>query len=138
QLPGELREHLVLLVGLRMLRVRAWLTGVVPEVLVAREEPQAIADNRTAEVGGEVPIPCALISTFQRAGTWIGESDRLARQAGRLSVVGRVVEKPVAALSRDHVDDGALHVAELGRRPDRLDVHFLNEVDAWLRSRDAV
>ena len=36
------------------------------------------------------------------------------------------------------VDHGALHVAELGGRADGLDLHFLNEVDARLGSRDAV
>ena len=66
------------------------------------------------------------------------EQHRLAGQAGRLSVVRRVVQKPLAALPGDDVDHRALHVAELGGRADRLDLDFLNEVDARLGSRDAV
>ena len=72
------------------------------------------------------------------AGAVIRERDRLAGQAGRLPVVRRVIQKPLASLPGDDVDHGALHVAELGGRADRLDLHFLNEVDARLGSRDAV
>ena len=39
-LPRELREHLVLLVGPRMVRVRARLTVVVAQILVSAEEPR--------------------------------------------------------------------------------------------------
>ena len=61
----------------------------------------------------------------------------LVRPAG-LPIVRRVVQKPLASLPGDDVDHGALHVAELGGRADGLDLHFLNEVDARLGSRDAV
>jgi hypothetical protein len=37
----------------------------------------------------------------------------------------------------DDVDHGALHVAELGGRSDSGDLYFVNEIDTWLRSRDA-
>jgi hypothetical protein len=36
----------------------------------------------------------------------------------------------------DDVDHGALHVAELSGRPDTGDLHFVDEIDTWLRSRD--
>ena len=66
-----------------------------------------------------------------------GPRDRLAGQAGRLRVVRRVVQKAIAALPGDDVEDGALDVAELGGCSDGLDLDFLNEVDARLGARDA-
>ena len=54
--PRELREDLVLLVGSRERRVRAWLTVVVAQVLVSGEEPESLAHNRTAEVRREVAV----------------------------------------------------------------------------------
>ena len=54
QLPRELREELVLLVGPRELGIGARLAVVVAQVLVAGEEPQAVADRRAAEIRREV------------------------------------------------------------------------------------
>jgi hypothetical protein len=39
-------------------------------------------------------------------------------------------------LPGDDVDHGALQVAELSGRPDTGDLHFVDEIDTWLRSRD--
>src|SRR5439155_1765375 len=61
QSPRELREDLVLLVGSREIRIAAWLTVVVAQILVSRKEPQPIANNRTAEARREVAVPGALV-----------------------------------------------------------------------------
>ena len=53
-------------------------------------------------------------------------------------MVGRIMLKAVTARLADHVYDGALDIAVLDRRADGLDLQFLNEVDAWIGSRDAV
>ena len=55
-LPGQLPEDLVLLVGPGERRVRARLAVVVAQVLIAAKEPEALADRRTAQVGREVAI----------------------------------------------------------------------------------
>ena len=65
QSPRELREDLVLLVGPREVRVGAGLAVVVAQILVAREEPQPIANNRTAKVRREVAVPDALVPAIQ-------------------------------------------------------------------------
>ena len=57
QLPRELREDLVLLVGPRECRIGAGLAVVVAQILVSGEEPQPIANSRTAEVRREVAVP---------------------------------------------------------------------------------
>ena len=67
-----------------------------------------------------------------------GYPDRLAGEACALPVVRRVIQEVFASLLRDDIDHRALHVAELHRRPDGLDLHFLDEVEAWLGPRDAV
>ena len=72
QLPRELREDLVLLVGPRELRIGARLTVVVAQILVSREEPQPIANRRTAEVRREVTVPGALVAACRLAGAGNG------------------------------------------------------------------
>src|SRR4029453_329297 len=64
------------------------------------------------------------------AGGGIRKHRWLTRQRGRLPVVRRVVQEAVAALARNHVDDGTLHVAELGRCTDALHLYFLDEINA--------
>ena len=71
------------------------------------------------------PVPMAIRHSFT---CW--------RQTGRLSVVRRVVREPVASLSRDHVEDGALDIAVLCGYAHGLHLHFLNHVDAGLGARD--
>ena len=83
QLPRELREDLVLLVGPRECRIGARLTVVVAQILVSREEPQPIANDRTAEVRREVTVSGALVAACRLAGAGIRQRDRLAGQAGR-------------------------------------------------------
>ena len=61
QPPRELREDLVLLVRPGKCRVGAGLAVVVAQILVSREEPQPIANDRTAEVRREVTVPRALV-----------------------------------------------------------------------------
>src|SRR5258708_417294 len=61
QSPRELREDLVLLVGPREIRVRAWLAVVVAQILVSREEPEPIANNRPTEACRQIAIPRALV-----------------------------------------------------------------------------
>ena len=46
--------------------------------------------------------------------------------------------KAIAAGLADDVDYGALDIAVLDRRPHRLNLQFLNEVDAWIGPRHAV
>src|SRR4051812_27770388 len=65
--PCELCEDLVLLVGPRETRVRTRLTVVVAQVLISREKPEAVANNRTAEVRREVTVPVALVAAWQCA-----------------------------------------------------------------------
>src|SRR5205823_278644 len=135
QSPRELREDLVLFVGPREFRFAARLTVVVAQILVSGKEPQPIANNRTAKRRREIAVPGALVPACLLAGASNEEPHRLAGQSGRLCIVRRVVQKPLASLPGDDVDHGALHVAELGRRANRLDVYFLNELDARLGSR---
>ena len=138
EFPRELREDLVLLVGPRERRAGARLTVVVAQMLVSREEPQPIANNRAADVRREVTVPVALVAALQSAGAGNRTSYRLAGQASRLPPVRGVIRKPLAPLPGDDVDHGALHAAELGGRAHGLDLHFLNEVDTRLGPRDAV
>src|ERR671924_824501 len=65
ELPGKLREDLVLLVGPGESRIRPWLTIVVAQVLVTGKEPQAIAKDRTAHVCREITVPGAFVAAFQ-------------------------------------------------------------------------
>src|SRR5207249_1813648 len=104
------------------------------QILVSRKEPQPIANNRTAEARREVAVPGALVPAlpFRGLRSIQCEQYRLAGQAGRLPVIRRVVQKAVAALPGDDVDDGPLGVAVLGGSPHGLDLYFLNEVDARL------
>src|SRR5215203_4941477 len=87
QLPRELRERLVLLVGPRERRAGARLTVVVAQMLVSREEPQPIANSRSAEAGREVAVPVAFVPTLQSAGVGNRKPYRLASQASRLTPV---------------------------------------------------
>src|SRR6185295_10465583 len=59
--PRELREDLVLLVSPREIRVGAWLAVVVAQILIPREEPQSIPNDRSTEVGREVAIQGPLV-----------------------------------------------------------------------------
>jgi hypothetical protein len=117
--------------------IAAWLAVVIAQMLVSREEPQPIANRRTADVRREVTVPATFVAALALAGA-VGEAYRLAGQAGGLPIIRGVIQKALASLSGNDVDDGTLNVAVLGGRPDRLDLYFLNEVDAWLGSRDAV
>ena len=138
QAPGELREDLVLLVLPRKIRIGARLTVGVAQALVSGEEPQPIANDRAAEAGREVAVLRALVAAVQLPRRVVREPHRLAGQRGGLPVVGRVVVKAVAAGFGDDVHDGALDVAVLDRRAHGLDLQLLDEVDAWIGSRDAV
>ena len=138
QPPRDLAEDLVLLIGSRECRVGAGLTVVVAQVLISPEEPQAIANSGTAQVRRHVPVPGPLIPALPCRGCCQREHHRLAGQAGHLPIVRRVVQKPGASLSRHDIDHGALNVAVLSGRPDRLDVHFLNKINARFGSGDAV
>ena len=135
QPPIQLREDLVLLVGSWKGRIGARLAVVVAQMLVSREEPQPIAHRGTTDVRGQVLVFDAFVAARQAAGAWNDELFWLAREPGRLAVVRRVGEKPVAPLPCHDVDHGALHVAVFGRSPDRLDLHFLDEVDPRFGSR---
>ena len=84
QTPRELREDLDMLVGPRVRRVGARLTVLVAQVLVAGEEPQAIANRRTADVRREVVVPCAFVAALLTGGSEIGEGRR-AGSSGRPS-----------------------------------------------------
>ena len=138
QPPGELREELVLLVLPRQRRVGAGLAVVVAQVLVSGEEPQAIARHRAAEGRGEVLEPGPLVAAHRLARTQIGELHGMTGEAGELRMGGRLEPQLLAPVPGDHVDHGALHVAEFGRGADGLDVHFLDEADARFRSCNPV
>ena len=118
-------------------RIGAGLAVVVAQTLVSAEEPQPIANGRTAETAREVLVLRASVTALLSLGAEIRERNRLAGESRRLSEVRRVEEKPLAALFGDDVDHPALHVAELRGRPDGVDLHFLDEIDARLGSRDA-
>src|SRR6478735_2616896 len=77
QLPRDLHEDLVLLVGPGELWIAAGLAVVVAQMLVSREEPQAIANRRTADVCREVTVPGTFVGAFLLAGA-IWESHGLA------------------------------------------------------------
>src|SRR5262249_40422656 len=99
-------------------------------MLVTGKEPQSIAHNRPAQIRRHIAIPNPLIAALRVAGGGIRKHRWLTRQRGRLPVVRRVVQEAVAALARNHVDDGTLHVAELGRCTDALHLYFLDEINA--------
>src|SRR5829696_7258967 len=107
-------------------------------MLVSNEEPQPVVNSRAADVRREVAVPVALVATLQSAGSGNRTLYRMAGQGGRLPPVRGVIQEPLAPLPGDDVDHGSLHAAELGGRPDGLDLHFLNEVDTRLGARDAV
>ena len=134
--PRELRENLVLLVGPRERRVRAGLTVIVAQVLIPSEKPEPVANHGTAEIRREVTVTGALVPA-RRLATRDREPDGLAGQAGRLPEVRRVVLKAIAPLFRQHVENGALDVAELGGHSHGLDLDFLNDVNARLGARNA-
>src|SRR5207245_2047054 len=105
------------------------------QVLVSSEKPEPVTNDRTAEIRREVTETGALVPAWRLASR-DGEQDRLAGQAGRLSEVRRVVLKAIASLSGQHVEHGALDVAELGGHSHGLDLDFLNDVNARLGARD--
>src|SRR5207244_1346016 len=100
------------------------------------EKPEAVANNRPAEIRREIPKAGALVPAWRLA-TWDRQQDRLAGQAGRLREVRRVVQKAIATLLGQHVEDRALDVAELGGHSYGLDLDFLNHVNARLGARNA-
>src|SRR5215218_4764547 len=136
QMPRELREDLVLFVSSWELRVGARLTVVVAQVLIAAKEPESIATHGTTEVRREVAVPGPFVPALRLAGR-NREHNRLPGQPRRLPVVRRVVEKMIASLSGDDVENGTLNIAVLGRDSHGLDLNFLNDVDARLGTRDA-
>src|SRR3954465_7150653 len=113
QPPRELRKNLVLLVGPREIGVGAWLTIVVPEILISREEPQSILNDWSADVRRRIAVTGTLVPAHPVACARNDKPHRLAGQSRRLPIVRRVIQKTIAALPGDHVDDGALDVAEL-------------------------
>src|SRR3954463_4910944 len=113
QPPRELRKNLVLLVGPREIRVGTWLTVVVTEILVSREEPQSIPNDWSADVRGGIPVTGALVPAHPVACARNDQPHRLAAQSRRLPVVRRVIQQTIAALPGDDVDDGTLDIAEL-------------------------
>src|SRR3954447_14531620 len=137
QFPCELREDLVLLIGPRELRAGARLTVIVAQILISGEEPQSITNSRPTYVRCQVTVPVALVATLQSARAGHRAPYRLAGQTRRLSIIRPVKQKSLASLPGDDVDHGALHAAELSRRPNGLDLHFLDEVNAWLGASDA-
>src|SRR5207245_3786001 len=136
ELPRELGEELVLLIRPGKRRVRARLTVVVPQILVSRKEPEPVANHRTTEIGREITVLHALVPGLRLAGR-DRQQHRLAGQAGCLAVVRRVVLKAIAPLPGDDIENRALKVAVLGARSRRLDLHFLNEINARLCTRYA-
>src|SRR6478735_2910471 len=104
QLPRDLHEDLVLLVGPGELRIAARLAVVVPQMLVSREEPQPIANRRTADVRREVAVCGTFVAACPLAGS-VRQLYRLAGQPGGLPVVRGVIQKPLASLPGDDVDD---------------------------------
>ena len=113
QLPGHLAEDLVLLVGPWERGVRAGLAVVVAQVLVSREKPQPLTDDRASQVRREVAVPDAFVSA-EGCASGDGPLHRLTGQAGGLSIVRRVVLKPIASLFGDDVEHGPLDVAVFG------------------------
>ena len=80
QLPGDLREDLVLLVDSWIAGIAAGLTVVVAQVLVSGEEPQPIPDDRSAQRRRDVLVPLALIAALRLVAAVTGALDRLAGQ----------------------------------------------------------
>src|SRR6185503_13412447 len=134
-LPGHFAEDLVVLGAAGEKRIRAWLTVGVAQVLIAAEEPGTIGYERTTKMSREVSVSHAGVRGLRFAASRARQFDRLAGQAGRLAVVRNVRRKKVSPLFGHHVEHTALDVAELRRRAKRIDVHFLNDVDVWLRLR---
>ena len=60
--PGDLPEDLVLLVGAGKARIGAGLTVVVAQILIAGEEPDTVANDRTAEIRREITVSDPLVS----------------------------------------------------------------------------
>ena len=136
--PIQLSEPLVLLVRARKGRVRAGLAVVVAQVLVRTEEPEPVAFHRSSHARGEVPVSDSLVPARGRRASSDRKHDRLRRQAGWLTIVRSLAGKAGAALLRDDVEHAPLHVAEFDRRPHRLHVQLLDDVDDRFRARDAL
>src|SRR4029077_9103745 len=89
------------------------------------------------DIRREVAVLDSRVPASRLAAGRDGAHNRLARQTSRLSVVRSIVLKLLAALPGDDVDHRPLQVAEFCGSAGRLDLDFLNEVDARLRPRDA-
>src|SRR5215204_5001441 len=87
QPPRHLREDFVLLVRARETRIGAWLTVVIPQVLVSREKPHTFANHGAAEVRGEITVTDALVTSLLGR-TCERTYDRLAGKACPLPVIG--------------------------------------------------
>ena len=93
--------------------------------------------HRTTEIRREITVPGAFISAERlTARHW--EQNWLCGEARGLSVVRGVVSKAIASLLSDDVEHRTLDVAIFGRRSHALDLHFLNDVNAWFGARYAL
>src|SRR5262245_8198426 len=81
----------------------------------------------------EVPISHARVLCHCLTAARAGELDRLAGEALRLAVVRDIRGKEVPALFGHNVEHTALDVAEFRRRPKRIDVYLLDDVNVRLR-----
>src|SRR3954463_12708978 len=95
QPPRELRKNLVLLVGPREIRIGTWLTVVVTQILISREEPQSIPNDWSTDVRRRIAEPGTLVPAPRAACARNDKPHRLAGQSRRLPVVRRVIQKTI-------------------------------------------
>ena len=109
-LPGELRQGLVLLVRPRESRIAARLTVVVAKNLVARKNHSRSARMGLPRLVVKSPYLARGIAALTPVGVGNWKLDRLTGESGGLPVVRRVIQEALPSLPRDDVDDGALNV----------------------------
>ena len=82
-----------------------------------REKPKTFANRRTAQTRGEVIVFGAFVAAVADRPRRSGDA-RVDPSGQPSASVRRIVQEPLASLSRDDVDDGALNIAVFGGRAD--------------------
>ena len=112
--------------------------------MVSVENPAPLADDWPSDVRSLIAVLRPKVAALGSCPIYDRKKDETARESGRLPIIRRVVSEHVAALFGDDIEDSALDIAKFRGRADRLDLHFLDDVDprfgdgaACTRTREA-